>query len=73
MRPQIFDRFKCRLRGEIRGNMKICIVEDEAVWRDKIQAIIEKYCIDKNISFKIIYKFFSYYIPIIQKKQVKKG
>ena len=51
--PQIFDRFKCRLRGEIRGNMKICIVEDEAVWRDKLQAIIEKYCIDKNMSFKI--------------------
>lgn len=33
--------------------MKIYIVEDEAVWRDKIQAVIEKYCRDKNISFKI--------------------
>ncbi len=29
------------------------IVEDEAVWRDKIQTIIEKYCRDKNISSKI--------------------
>ena len=28
--------------------MKIGIVEDEAVWRDKIQTIIEKYCKDKN-------------------------
>lgn len=33
--------------------MKICIVEDEAVWRDKIKAAIEKYCIDKNISARI--------------------
>ena len=33
--------------------MKIGIVEDEAVWRDKIQKIIEKYCSDKNISFQI--------------------
>ncbi len=33
--------------------MKIAIVEDEAVWRDKIQAAIEKYCRDKNIVFKI--------------------
>ena len=33
--------------------MKISIVEDEAVWRDKIQAVIEKYCRDKNISFQI--------------------
>lgn len=33
--------------------MKICIVEDETVWRDKIQAIIEKYCRDKNISAEI--------------------
>ena len=30
--------------------MKIAIVEDEVVWRDKIQTIIEKYCRDKNIS-----------------------
>lgn len=30
--------------------MKIGIVEDEAVWRDKIKAAVEKYCIDKNIS-----------------------
>ncbi|MDE6845013.1 MAG: LytTR family DNA-binding domain-containing protein [Lachnospiraceae bacterium] len=33
--------------------MKIGIVEDEAVWRDKIQTIIEKYCRDKNISLQI--------------------
>ena len=33
--------------------MKIGIVEDEAVWRDKIQNIIEKYCRDKNIPFQI--------------------
>ena len=33
--------------------MKIGIVEDEAVWRDKIQAVIEKYCRDKNISSQI--------------------
>ena len=29
--------------------MKIGIVEDEAVWRNKIQTIIEKYCRDKKI------------------------
>lgn len=33
--------------------MKICIVEDEVVWRDKIQDVIEKYCRDKNILFQI--------------------
>lgn len=33
--------------------MKICIVEDEEVWRNKIQEIIEKYCMDKNILFQI--------------------
>jgi len=33
--------------------MKICIVEDEAVWRDKIQAVVEKYCGDKSISSQI--------------------
>ena len=33
--------------------MKIGIVEDEAVWRDKIQTIIEKCCRDKNISSQI--------------------
>ena len=33
--------------------MKIGIVEDEAVWRDKIQTIIEKYCRNKNISSQI--------------------
>lgn len=33
--------------------MKITIIEDEAVWRDKIRTIIEKYCSDKNISFQI--------------------
>jgi len=31
--------------------MKIGIVEDEAVWRDMIQTIIEKYCRDKDIPF----------------------
>ena len=33
--------------------MKICIVEDEEIWRDKVQTAIEKYCIDKNISVQI--------------------
>lgn len=33
--------------------MKICIVEDEVVWRDKIQDVIEKYCRDKNILVQI--------------------
>ena len=33
--------------------MKIDIVEDEAVWRDKIQTVIEKYCRDKDIPFQI--------------------
>ena len=33
--------------------MKIGIVEDEAVWRDKIQTVIEKHCKDRNISFQI--------------------
>lgn len=33
--------------------MKIAIVEDETVWRDKIQTMIEKYCRDKNIPFQI--------------------
>ena len=33
--------------------MKICVVEDEEVWRNKIREIIEKYCIDKNILFQI--------------------
>lgn len=33
--------------------MKIGIVEDEAIWRDKIQEIIEKYCRDKGIPFQI--------------------
>ena len=33
--------------------MKISIVEDEAVWRGKIQTIIEKYCKDKNIPVQI--------------------
>ena len=33
--------------------MNIGIVEDESVWRDKIQTIIEKYCRDKNIPFQI--------------------
>ena len=34
--------------------MRICIVEDEAAWRDKIKTVIEKYCMDKNISAGII-------------------
>ena len=33
--------------------MKICIVEDEAIWKDKVQAAIEKYCMDKKISVHI--------------------
>lgn len=33
--------------------MKICIVEDEAAWRNKIKASVEKYCMDKNISAQI--------------------
>ena len=33
--------------------MKICILEDETVWRDKIKNVIEKYCMDKNISAQI--------------------
>lgn len=33
--------------------MKICIVEDEEVWRNKIQEIIEKYGMDKDILFQI--------------------
>lgn len=33
--------------------MQISIVEDEKVWRDKIQAIVEKYCRDNKISCKI--------------------
>ncbi|MCM1216858.1 MAG: LytTR family DNA-binding domain-containing protein [Lachnospiraceae bacterium] len=33
--------------------MKIGIVEDEAVWRDKVQAAVEAYCREKNISFQI--------------------
>ncbi len=33
--------------------MKIGIVEDEAVWREQIQAVIEKYCRDNQISCEI--------------------
>lgn len=33
--------------------MKIGIIEDEAVWRNTIQAVIEKYCRDKNITSQI--------------------
>ena len=33
--------------------MKIGIVEDEEVWRDKVQAAVEKYCRDKNVSSQI--------------------
>ena len=33
--------------------MNICVVEDEKVWRNKIQEIIEKYCMENNILFQI--------------------
>lgn len=33
--------------------MGIGIVEDEAVWRDKIKAAVEKYCAEKNISAQV--------------------
>ena len=33
--------------------MKIGIIEDEAVWRERIKAAVEKYCADKNISLEI--------------------
>ncbi len=33
--------------------MKICIVEDEAVWRNKIKTTVENYCAGKNISAQI--------------------
>lgn len=33
--------------------MKICIVEDEAVWREKIKTTVENYCAGKNISVQI--------------------
>lgn len=33
--------------------MKIGIVEDEAVWRDRIQEVVETYCRNKNISAQI--------------------
>jgi len=33
--------------------MKIGIVEDEAIWRDTIQAAIEKYCREKKIASQI--------------------
>ena len=48
------QRASAHRQGTERGiDMKIGIVEDEAVWRDKIQAVIEKYCRDKNISSQI--------------------
>lgn len=34
--------------------MKIGIVEDEEVWREKIRVSVEKYCRDKNISARIM-------------------
>lgn len=34
--------------------MRICILEDEVVWRDKIKTVIEEYCMDKNIAAQII-------------------
>lgn len=33
--------------------MRIGIVEDEAVWRDKIRDIVEKYCMDRNIFVQV--------------------
>ena len=33
--------------------MRIGIVEDEAVWRDKIRDIVEKYCRDKKFSVQV--------------------
>ena len=33
--------------------MKIGIVEDEAIWRDTIQAAIEKYCREKKIASQV--------------------
>ena len=33
--------------------MKISIVEDEAVWRERVRASVEKYCRDKNVSSQI--------------------
>ena len=35
--------------------MKIGIVEDEAIWRDTIQAAIEKYCREKKIAYHTAY------------------
>ncbi len=34
--------------------MIIGILEDEAVWRDRIQAWVEKYCKDNSIEYKIV-------------------
>lgn len=34
--------------------MKISIVEDEEVWRDKIKASVEQYCRDKNVSARVM-------------------
>ncbi len=33
--------------------MKICIIEDEEIWRNKIKMIIEKHCKDKDILYEI--------------------
>lgn len=33
--------------------MKICIIEDEPIWREMIQEVVEKYCRDSNISAQI--------------------
>ncbi|MDE7178713.1 MAG: LytTR family DNA-binding domain-containing protein [Lachnospiraceae bacterium] len=33
--------------------MKISIVEDEAVWREKVQDAVEEYCRDKSVSAQI--------------------
>ena len=44
---------KLALLFQGKKGMKICIVEDEAVWRDKIRAVIKKYSRDKNILFQI--------------------
>ena len=45
---------RCACQSTHRGvDMKIGIVEDEAVWRDKIRTVVEEYCRDKNISSQI--------------------
>ncbi len=33
--------------------MKTGIIEDEPVWREKVQAAVEKYCTEKDVSLQI--------------------